>query len=101
MLTGEGVAEEDVYEIEHAPEERAHMAEMGESVPAPVLDHMTLPVGEAPNTVAVQVVGEPTGTEGEEQAIEVALTCIWARAAGASRADDRGRARRTRSTPIA
>jgi len=101
MFTGEGVAEEGVYVTEHAPDERVHMEEMGENVPAPVLDQLTLPVGEEPDTVATHVVVELTATEGEEQATEVALTCIWAWAARARRTNDKRRAPRTRSTAIA
>ena len=58
-----------VYETEHAPEER--LQEEGENVPAPLLDHVTVPVGEEPVTVAMHVVDEPTITDDGEQLTEI------------------------------
>ena len=55
-----------VYATEHAPEERVHEAEC-EKLPEPLVDHDTVPVGEEPATVAVQVAGEPAASGDGEQ----------------------------------
>jgi hypothetical protein len=64
---------------EQAPFDSTHV--FGEITPAPVLDHVTLPVGvESPVTVALQVVGVPTTKveevhETEEGPLTVSCAC--------------------------
>lgn len=91
IVTGEGVDEEGVYETEHAPEPRVHVAEEGENVPAPPLENVTVPVGvfATPAAAAVHVVEEPTATGDGEQLTVVVAMPIWASAEGVSRANRR------------
>jgi len=60
-----------VYDTEHAPEER--LQEEGKNVPAPLVHHVTIPVGEGPVTVAMQVVDDPTTMCDEEQVTAVVV----------------------------
>lgn len=60
MFTDE-LAEAGVYLTEHEPLESVQ--EALKSLPTPLLDHVTVPVGEDPMTAALQLVDEPTTTE--------------------------------------
>jgi hypothetical protein len=56
-------ADDGVYDTEHLPDERAHDA--GENPPPAEAVQLTIPVGDVPFTVAVQVTPEPTFADGE------------------------------------
>jgi hypothetical protein len=61
---------EGVYVTAHAPSERLQSLE--EKSPVPELNQVTVPVGELPVTVAVQVLGAPTATgEGAQLTVVV------------------------------
>jgi hypothetical protein len=70
-VNGEPEVEEGVKVIEQLPEESVHFEEL--KVPDPVDDHVIVPVGEEPVTVAVQVEGEPTLTVSGEQLTDVVV----------------------------
>lgn len=55
----------------HEPAERVQVVE-GEKLATPLLAHVTVPVGDAPETLALQVVGMPVVTgEGEHATVVV------------------------------
>jgi len=60
-----------VNETEHAPEVSVQDGE--ENSPAPLLDHVTVPVGDGPVTVAVHMTAEPAATWDGEQETEVVV----------------------------
>src|SRR5208337_346291 len=74
-VTGE-LAEAEVYVTEQVPLERLH--ETPENFPEPLLDSVTLPVGEEPVTVALHLTGEPTTTEvvGGADVVEVEVEVV-------------------------
>lgn len=61
MVTGEPEAEVGVYSTEQDAPERVQVVE--EKVPVAELDHVTVPVGEVPETTAFALTGSPTVTE--------------------------------------
>jgi hypothetical protein len=70
IVTGES-EEDGVYFTEHDPDEREHVVE--ENSPCPDVDQDTVPVGDVPVTVAVQVVALPESTGEGAQTTEVEL----------------------------
>jgi hypothetical protein len=65
IVTGEPAADVGVYETEQVVPESVQEL-VGENVPDPELENVTLPVGTCPpvpDATALMVVGEPTATE--------------------------------------
>jgi hypothetical protein len=57
----------------HDPPESVHVV-AGEKFATPLLAHVMVPVGEAPETLAVQVVGEPVAIGDGEQVTVLVVT---------------------------
>jgi len=72
MITGE-VEESSLYDAEHIPVESVQVEKAGGNGPVPLLDHVTVPVGVDPLTVAKHVTDEPTMADGGEQLTEVVV----------------------------
>ena len=70
IVTGE-VGDDGVYETEQEPDERLHVVELNCVVLPTEVENPTVPVGLSPETVAVQLVGEPAVTGDGEQETEV------------------------------
>jgi|SRR5208337_1266063 len=70
MVTGEP-PDVGSYFTEQEPSESLH--DRRENFPEPLLDHVTLPLGEEPATVALHLTGEPTttGDGGHDTVVEV------------------------------
>jgi hypothetical protein len=56
---------------EHEPDASVHLTGLGVMLPTPDFERVTVPVGDAPVTVAVHRVTEPEGTEETEQLTKV------------------------------
>ena len=67
-----------VIVTEHVPCERVHVAEPNETEPLPLWDQLTVPVGEYPVTVAVQVivVEEPAAADFGAQETDVFVSML-------------------------